>query len=195
MTQKIRLKLKNDIRHEESLNPSLILDTQESVAELFKVSLRTVPRWIKDGMPIIRSGPHAGKYNAADIQTWRGMRDKKKNGGNAPGKTNWKSKEEEYNARLKEIRLKEALGLLIPRKEVETGLTQACVVVKRALMTLPRTLAPILPGLDAREIEVVVREKVEDIINAFSSEQIFKTKANGDAGSRREANHLDRKRK
>lgn len=172
-----------------------IVDNQDQVAHVFGVSVRTVANWVKDGMPVMKDG----KYDIAEIQAWRFL---KKGGNKKASKTskngeNWDSKYREYKARFEEIRLKQALGELVSKREVETGLIQISIAIKRALLSLPRSVAPRLMGLEPREIEKVLRQSVEDIINLFAQDKIFgdvktEKKKKKHVKSRKKAKHLDR---
>lgn len=185
--------IKELAKYEEGELPTGVVESQEQVAKIFGVSHRTVERWFQDGAPVLRNG----RYSIVDIRDWKIARTtksgkKKKEG--ADGE-DWEERYRRAKA-LREER-KESLesGEVVLKSEVEAGLIQASVAVKRSLLTLPRVLAPILQGMEPREIEKTVRIKVEDIINMFSKEQIFSKKKESHAGNDRKAKHLDRKRK
>jgi len=176
-----------------------ILESQEQVARAFGVSARTVANWIKDGMPTTRDG----RYDIKDIQAWKFMRGNKprgKSGNNNLFKASkleeWDAKYREFKARKEEILYRKAIGELVERKKIEEGLIIISTAIKRALLALPRELAPILAGLEPREIEKKLTEKVKAVINLFAKDQIF---SGGEQKRRnvktRKARNLDRIRK
>lgn len=164
-----------------------ILATQEHVAKVFRVTVRTVRNWIETGMPVMKSG----RYDLAEIVAWKFMRD---HAVLSEGRKddNWVGLYRECKAKIEEIKLWTIKGNVIPKQEVEQGLVQVSIAIKRALLALPRAIAPRLVGLEPREIEAVLRERVEEIINLFAKELIFgKTgKSGGKAGKK--TKNLDR---
>lgn len=159
-----------------------ILATQDQVAKVFRVTVRTVRYWVQSGMPVMKNG----RYDLAEIVAWKFIRDQslltegRKNG------DDWVGLYRECKAKIEEIKLWTIKGNVIPKQEVERGLVQVSIAIKRALLALPRSIAPRLVGLEPREIEAVLRERVEEIINLFAKELIFgKTgKPGGKAGKK-----------
>jgi phage terminase Nu1 subunit (DNA packaging protein) len=147
-----------------------IVDSQEKVAKIFNVSVRTVARWAKDGMPVTPQG----MYDLLDIRAWRLVKNKR---AGAKEKENnqdlWDSRYREYKARLAEITLKKATGDLIPKETIERELVQVSLTVKHAFLGLPKQVAPQLAGLDPRPIEVILSKRIKEIINEFAIGNIF----------------------
>jgi phage terminase Nu1 subunit (DNA packaging protein) len=182
---------KNEIRELEDLeqdpNSPGTVDSQEKVAKVFGVHVRTVARWVKNGMPVTAQG----KYDLLEVRAWRTLKHQKK--GAAGGKKNqeefWDAKFREYKAKLAEISLKKSLGELIPRETVERDLVQISLTVKRAFLALPRQVAPQLAGLDPRQIEALLSIRINEIISKFADGKIFieqskkKRKKDAEAGS------------
>ena len=154
--------------------PPGIVRRQEDVAKALKVSLRTVQYLARDGMPKTEHG----YYDLAEIQKWRLGKSK---GGDKLDKKNPSDWDEEYRkrkAQLMELQYKEATGELLPREEVERGRVARILAVKRAFLALPRAAAPQLVGLEPREIEAFLMERVRDIITRFAESGNEKKKAN-----------------
>ena len=147
-----------------------IVQSQEQVAKVFEVTSRTVANWVKDGMPITKDG----FYDLVEIQSWRFHRHNSR--GSKDKDIDWDAKYREYKARLEESKFKAMIGELVPMREVEAGLIEISIAIKRALLSLPRTVAPRLTGLEPREIETIIRERVEEIINLFAQDKIFNDK-------------------
>ncbi|MBI5872708.1 MAG: hypothetical protein HZB36_00995 [Candidatus Omnitrophica bacterium] len=145
-----------------------IVDTQEQVARVFNVKLRTVGYWVKDGMPVRPDR----KYSVKEISDWRLV--KSHGPGNNQKSFGWGEKEKQeiywkkYKAKTAEAEYKKLIGELIPRSEVERGRIDRIQTVKKALLALPKRMAPQLVGLEAREIEIVLKERMEEIIADFS---------------------------
>ena len=179
--------LKELVKYEggSELGPG-ILENQEQVAKVFSVSLRTVSYWAREGMPVRGDG----KYDIKQIQGWRFKRSEQKPNAKKAYE-NWDAKYREYKARLEEIKLKTAIGELVSRREVEAGLVQISIVIKRALLSLPRAVSPRLVGLETREIESIIRERVEEIINLFAKDEIFGESNSRNIKGREKAKNLD----
>lgn len=164
-----------------------ILATQEQIAKVFRVTVRTVRNWIESGMPVMKTG----RYDLAEIVAWKFMRDQAVLSEGRKS-DDWVGLYRECKAKIEEIKLWTIKGNVIPKQEVEQGLVQVSIAIKRALLALPRAIAPRLVGLEPREIEAVLRERVEEIINLFAKDLIFgKTgKSGGKAGKK--TKNLDR---
>ncbi len=135
--------------------------TQEEVAKAMRVSTRSVEHWVKDGMPKTAEG----NYDLIEIQAWKAIKNQKKT--SQDGSENWDKKYREYKARLAKLELQKAEEKVISRDEVEKGQVERILSVKRALLSLPKAIAPIVGGMEPREIEAYVTEKINEIINQF----------------------------
>jgi len=172
---------KTEIKELESFerDPSSpgIVDSQEKVAKVFGVAVRTVERWAKDGMPVTPQG----RYDLLEIRAWRTIKNQRKNSGT--GKNNnvdlWDSRYRECKAKLAEIALKKAVGELLPRETVEADLVHISLTVKRAFLGLPRQVAPQLAGLEPRQIESLLSTRIQEIIGKFADGKIFTDKPKG----------------
>lgn len=143
--------------------PVGLVETQEQVAKAFKVTLRTVQRWIREGMPKTSEG----FYDIIEVQAWRLLRN---NHGIATDtdKEKWDTKFRQMRALLAEMEYKKCLGELVSRDEVEEGRVQRILTVKTALLALPRYLAPQVVNLEIHKAEQVIRLRIEEIINDFA---------------------------
>jgi phage terminase Nu1 subunit (DNA packaging protein) len=191
-----RAELKELSNLEEKESTPEILDTQDQVAKAFGVRRRTVEYWAKDGMPVCSDG----KYDIRDIQAWKFTRKNGHGGGQSADKKNlayWDAQYREYKARKEEVLYRKHIGELVERHKIEEGLISISIAIKRTLLAVPRSVAPILAGLEPREIEKVLTEKVKETIKLFSEDKIFsggeKEKKNDKI--RKKARHLDRKSK
>lgn len=148
-----------------------ILNTQLDVAKFFKVRRRTVERWVAESMPTREDG----RYDIRAIYLWRETREKQKK---LPfdKKINWEDIKEEYQAKIKKLEYEKLVGDVIPKEEVERERVARIIAVKRKLLSLPRALALQLVGLDPREIEVRLNERIGEIIDAFAGNAEIKTK-------------------
>ena len=176
---------------EDDSQDTVLWVSQVQVAKLFKVDTRTVRNWIDAGMPVAKKG----KYNLAEIVAWKMMREKPSSADAAGWIAKWHEARAcitGYKAELEEMKVKEFKGALISRGEVERGLVQVSIAIKQALLALPRAIAPRLIGLEAREIETVLRERVEEIINLFAKGQIFGSPSKRVKKYHRKAGDMDR---
>lgn len=163
--------LKSFEKKNETKDP-YVVDTLEQVADKFEVSTRTVAYWKRDGMPVKPDGT----YDIRDIQEWRHKRSKPRSGDDDPQKAQlelWQAHERKHKALKAELELKRIKAELISRSEVERGLIDICVVMKRSLINLPREIVPKLLGLNPKQMELKLMERVKEIIQSFADETAF----------------------
>lgn len=150
------------------------VDTQEKVAKAFGVAVRTVERWVKEGMPVTATG----EYDLIEIRGWKEFRSQKISPGKSSTKKDlehWEAEYREFKSKKMKMEYMELMGNLIPRESVEKDLIRISLSIKRAFLSLPRTVAPQLAGLDPREIETILSKRVREIISLFATGEIFKT--------------------
>ncbi len=147
-----------------------IVDTQEQVAKMFRVSTRTVQYWQKDGMPLTKDK----RYDLIDIHKWRMLRAKKRE--KRPTHKDELDKWKIEKIKIEVLRLR---GELIAIKEVENELIQISVTMRRHLLELKHSLPTLLKGREPKEMESIIGNKVEYILSFFSIGKII------DASTRR----------
>jgi len=147
----------------------------QAVADHFKVTHQAVTRWRQQGMP----DKDARGWSIAKTKKWLAERSKKSGrvAGAARGTTDNGLRDELLRAQVlrakakaqrEEIQLKEELGSLIPLTEVKERDVRRIQVVKRELLAVPRMVAHELVGLNAKEIEVVLKKRVRELLERFS---------------------------
>jgi hypothetical protein len=144
--------------------PPGVVRTQGEVAKALRVDKRTVERWVSDGMP----REPEGYYNLIDIQAWRLVKKEKGSNPDEKEKIKWDIRYREYKARLAEFELKKAYGQVINRELVEAGMIARILAVKSALWALPKVVAPVVSGMEPREAEAYLRERVKEIFLQFA---------------------------
>jgi hypothetical protein len=147
--------------------PPGVVRTQGEVASALRVDKRTIERWVSDGMP----REPEGYYNLIDIQAWRMVKNEKENDPDEKEKIKWDIKYREYKARLAEFELKKAYGQVINRDLVEAGMIARILAVKSALWALPKVVAPVVAGMDPREAEAYLRERIKEIFLQFAERE------------------------
>ena len=155
-------------KHEGEQNPPGVVETQEQLAKVFKVSIRAVQYWAKEGMP----KTDKGLYSIKEIHDWhegRGMARKKHPDSE---KEKWETQWRKKKAQQEDIKLKEMMGELIDKKKVEKGRVERIFVIKKALLSFPHEMAPVVAGLDEREILIILTSRIEQIINDFAGQDI-----------------------
>ncbi len=145
-----------------------IVDTHESVARSFGVSVRTVRNWAADGMPVLRDG----RYSIAEIQAWRFRRNNKVVADDKQGK-NWDEEYRRLKALKEGVKYKKEIGELFEKADIEKGLIDLFTAVKTLFLSMPKAVSPQLQGLDARQIESILSIRIKEIITMISSEKIF----------------------
>jgi len=146
--------------------PAGVVETQGEVARALKVAIRTVQRWAKDGMPQTPEG----FYDITGIQAWRLLKDNEVASSDTD-KEKWDTKFRQMKALLAEMEYKKRLGELVTLGEVEEGRVQRILAVKKALLSLPRRVAPQVAGLDVRAAQGVLEKRIHEIIDNFSKGQ------------------------
>jgi phage terminase Nu1 subunit (DNA packaging protein) len=144
------------------------VNTQEEVANLFGVNVRTVRRWADQGMPKTSKG----HYNIAEIQEWRFCKGKGKTKKLDPKEANWENIYRRYKALLAELEWKERTKQLVPVAEVEKNNINKILAIKTRLLALPNTVAPQVVGLETKEIAEILRKRVEEILDAFATGKV-----------------------
>jgi len=145
-----------------------VVDSREKVSKIFGVAARTVERWVKDGMPIMRDG----KYDLLEIRAWREFKDQKKGKAKKKG-VNWEERYRKFKALLQQIAYQEKIGSLIPRELVEKELVAISLGVKTSLLNLPKNMAPQLEGLTVRQINDLMTRRIKEILGDFSDGRII----------------------
>jgi hypothetical protein len=141
-----------------------IIKTQKKAAKYAGVSMRTIRRWVKNGMPRTSDGHYFKKM--LDFYA--------DNEGNQPSEAKKKiqTADADYKdskAKLMQIELEERQGELVPLDEIEAGRIQRIMTVKRAFMGMGRTLAPQLAKIkDERRIQKIINDQVRAIIDNFA---------------------------
>lgn len=162
-----RAELKELEKIEEPPKQLGIVDTGEQVASAFNVSIRTVERWKKDGMPRLPDG----KFSLIDIQNWRSIRENKTK---EDITQRWDEEDAKWRAKRRELEYKKALGEYVSLKEVEKGRIARILAVKKRLLSIPKRLTPQLVGLDIREIESLLRDQMNHVIDEFAGKKGIK---------------------
>ncbi|MFA5015386.1 MAG: hypothetical protein WC549_07590 [Actinomycetota bacterium] len=147
--------------------PPGIVRTQREIAEAFHVSKRTIENWVSDGMPRTKEG----YYNLLEINTWKENKGRKDIG--VSQKELWDTDFRKTKAKLAEIELKKKTGELISLEDVDKGRVERVLVIKQALLALPKAMAPVLAAMDdPRDIQEYVNGKMRDMIAQFSGQNI-----------------------
>lgn len=144
---------------------SELVKTQGLAARYVDKSTRTIRRWVKEGMTRTEDGYY-----------WKALLDHyKTNEGSEPteAKKKGQTADADYKdakARLMQMELRVKEGELVPLAEIEQGRVRRILAVKRALLRMPRTLAPQLAKIrDERKVQKIINEQVKAIIEAFSN--------------------------
>lgn len=163
--------------------PDGVVKTQREVAEHFGKNIRTIKRWCGYGMP-----RGVDTYNLADIRKWALENGYLEAGGEDLGhgdtlddaagtnvvdinsKSYHETELKRVQAALKKLEYDKAMGLLLPADEVKQRDLAKITETKRALLGLPRAVAPRLTGLETREIEAVLMEHVREILIRFAGQ-------------------------
>jgi phage terminase Nu1 subunit (DNA packaging protein) len=146
--------------------------TAKVLAELYGVGLSAISNWhARDGCPRNANGT----YDLRAVIAWREAKIEEKfekiiEAGSSPAMERWR----EARADREELRLKQDLGELVPRAEVEAGRVARVLAIKRAFLSLPQRSAPVMEGMDARQIRSFLGEEIRFIIAQFAGQKYEK---------------------
>lgn len=135
--------------------------TQRAVAAHLGVSVRTVQYWIREGMPVRPDG----KYDLEAISEWKIQRMAENTKPKDP-----QDPEVRYRtakAKTAEIQLAKLMGELLPREEVEAQWLNVLMALKKNMLALPKSLAPRLARLEAKEVQTILSQHVRRMIETF----------------------------
>lgn len=139
-------------------NAKLIVRTQKEVATFFEKDVRTIKYWVRDGMPV--EGKY--KYDLQKINEWHLARN------STNEKDYWATEFRKMKAKLAELELKQKKGELLSREEVEAKSIEQILSIKQKFLALPGRIAPQLVGLEAREIEVLLLDRITERIHEYA---------------------------
>jgi DNA-binding transcriptional MerR regulator len=164
----------------EELVPPGQFRTIDELARALNVSVRTVDRWVRDGL----ARNAAGLYALADVQAWRRARERRAETDVAEAARGDRiARVDAYRqakTRLAEIELEERRGALISRAEVERDEIRRIQAVTQGLENLRRTLPARLEGRPAREIESILATAFDRLRMSFAGPASALAKGKGD---------------
>lgn len=179
LEEKLKSQIANLDREKAGLPPTIV-DNIEAVAAYYGKSIRQVHRWrsMKD-FPAPLSGGH---YDLMQIQAWldrrRGLRRSKtgqnaeiepESADNSEGKDFWDKENKRFQAKMRELEYLRRRGELIEAAEVQRVFVARIMSVKQGLLSLPRSLPPLLVQLtEERQMEAVIRRMVIELLEKFS---------------------------
>lgn len=142
-----------------------------AVAAVWGITPQAVGLWhSKQGCP---RNPD-GTYNLAAVIAWREARIRAEadlepgpgGGAQSPELEGWRR----ARRKMAELELERISGSLISLEEVERGRVERVIYLKRSMLALPRQVAPVLVGLEARQIQTLLKERLEDMIREYAGE-------------------------
>ena len=150
-----------------TIDPEKVTGSQ--LARIYGVTTGAVSHWVRrDGCP--RNDD--GTYSIAEVIQWREARlavaASEVTAGGSPALERKRLAE----AEMAEIKLGEQRGELIAVQEWRREQTAKIQIVKRALLSMPRRMAPLLQGLNARQIEGQLGEELRRVIAQFAGQRL-----------------------
>lgn len=139
-----------------------IVPTITAAAKALKCSARTIRNWIGEGAPVRPDKT----YDIRALDQWRKERDNRRKPTEAESVDIERKKTQ---LRLLKMEEKQKMGELISLQEVEKGRVARITAVKSELLAMPR-IAKQLENMPARQIEVILKQKVNAIIKKFSGQ-------------------------
>lgn len=119
---------------------------QRGLADVFGVSIETIVRWTKEGMPVLqaRKGRHGSQYDTAAVYQWRLARERAAANPGAVDLEDAKTRLAVAQADRYEIENAESRGDLLRRSAVVEEYTRRVVESRAILLGGPTKLAPIV---------------------------------------------------
>jgi len=141
----------------------IIIKNADDLARVMHVSVRTIYRWKKKGMPVTEDG----YYDLISVTLWN-----KKRLGLIPttekdGEPHWRMMNVKNKALILGLRVKTLEGKLLPKKEVELREFARVMEIKNTFLNLPRIIAPELEMKNPEEIEVILYNAMSKIVDDF----------------------------
>jgi phage terminase Nu1 subunit (DNA packaging protein) len=144
--------------------PSMVVKTYQEVAKVLEVSIKTVQRWKKEGMPVTKDG----YYDLEQVKEWQIKRIEESKKFDKESKAYWDQKLLRGKVEKIEFEIKQMRGELVPKEDVEQERVARIMAVKRAFLALPTALAPTLAMREPREIQTTLYEVIGEIIDDFA---------------------------
>jgi phage terminase Nu1 subunit (DNA packaging protein) len=133
------------------------------------VAAQTLQRWVGAGCPCLDEGsPGRGaRFNELAVKRWveerRGLKSSSSQDDEAKRRYN------EANAQLKELRLAQLRGDLVPLADVRAVWESECVTIRQRLLALSDQLAPQLAHIsDVREIARLIDHEIRQALVELS---------------------------
>jgi phage terminase Nu1 subunit (DNA packaging protein) len=154
--------------------------TQTALAEALGRAQSTIAEMKKKGAPIKRT---RRGYAVEPVEKWiaENLRAPSRPPGRPPKDVDERAegslrqklireqiRERAATANLKEFQARLQSGDLIPREDIEKEERAKTAIIRRGLMNFPRATAPLLVGLDHREIEAIMMKKVRELLERFA---------------------------
>lgn len=150
-----------------------VVKSQKEAAKYFKVSVRTIQRWIEEDCPVNKDKT----YNLLEIQEWKLKREYERDRDDeeqrqeelfgetySNAETRWKigqANKVELENKIKE-------GDYIPREDAVRALKESVRLAKRQFLALPRQVAPQIVGLDVASVQQILSARIKEIIEGFA---------------------------
>ena len=143
------------------------LNTKQ-VAELFRVTERTIANWIKEGLPVVRGVGRAGNtYQGWEVVEWYvGKRFADKIGDEGYDYMAERARLTHHQANIAELEAEQRRGNLWPTETVGLMLQRIIGNGRAKLLSIPSKVRNRVPGLEPRAydlIEDLIREAMDEL--------------------------------
>lgn len=136
------------------------------------VSLPTVDRWIKDGMPVVRRGGRGieWEFDLADVIRWRVDVAKEAAGGDATDLAEIEKRTAAAKMLKAELELAKARGDVAPLAQIERNLSKVFAEVRANMRNIPSAVASVIIGeTDERRLKSVLLEEIDKALEALAT--------------------------
>jgi len=154
----------------EGKKRKIAIKTVKELAEAMCVAERTILRWKKRGLP-----PKVdGFFDLEAVRIWREKMLGRIGTKMSDGEPYWREMIAKNRALLLEVKLKKLEGKLIPKEYLNAHNRMRVLGAKNAFFFLPEKIAPVLEMKTRKEIEILLRKAIREIIDDFGDDVIGK---------------------
>lgn len=157
---------------DEDEDSELFVDTQQDLADELGIARETVVRWSREaGAPRRRKG----RYNVVEWKTW--MRDTGKasslGGGEPPSPMKSELEIRKLTAVCERLELEQKirLGQYHTNDDCKLWVSKAMTAVRTIMLAIPSKMAPVVEMRPKEEIELLLREAVDEALIAIHEKE------------------------
>lgn len=139
------------------------------------VSLPTIDRWIKDGMPVVRRGGRGveWEFDLADVIRWRLDVTREAAGGGAADLNEIEKRTAAAKMLKAELELAKARGEVAPLDQIERNLCKVFAEVRANMRNIPGAVSSLIIGeTDERRLKEVLLAEIDKALESLATSDL-----------------------